>query len=269
MKKDEMAYSLIQFYPFNLFLAILEIKKDSDEIDKIFYCNLSGLMETLDTLKERENDVIKARFANKLTYQVIGDTITYTSRERVRQILKKSLKKLRHPSRMCRFYCSSHCSQTEIEQEPEIEQDPNTIAALTERVLILERENLELIKGGLPQIPQECRHVLSLPVECLGLTARSYNCLMGADCRSVGDIMREFTPGDESESIFDKLIKVRNMGSKSAVEIMQKLIELGLLTAAELGISILSHFEQSARIKMYLQIESSGVNIQGKKVKCG
>ena len=53
-----------------------------------------------DCLSEREKQVIDMRYGeSKKTLQQIGDMFGVT-RERIRQIVRKALRKLRHPSRL-------------------------------------------------------------------------------------------------------------------------------------------------------------------------
>ena len=60
------------------------------------------LVEVLDTLTEREQKVLKLRFGledgRARTLEEVGKEFDVT-RERIRQIEAKSLRKLRHPSR--------------------------------------------------------------------------------------------------------------------------------------------------------------------------
>ena len=60
------------------------------------------LMEVLDTLTEREQKVLKLRFGlddgRPRTLEEVGKEFQVT-RERIRQIEAKALRKLRHPSR--------------------------------------------------------------------------------------------------------------------------------------------------------------------------
>ena len=60
------------------------------------------LMEVLDTLTEREQKVLKLRFGlddgRPRTLEEVGKEFNVT-RERIRQIEAKALRKLRHPSR--------------------------------------------------------------------------------------------------------------------------------------------------------------------------
>ena len=62
--------------------------------------------QVLNTLTPREERVIKMRFGledgTEHTLEEIGEDFA-VSRERIRQIEKKALEKLRHPSRSCRL----------------------------------------------------------------------------------------------------------------------------------------------------------------------
>ena len=70
-----------------------------------------ALKEILDTLTEREADVLKMRFGmydgRTHTLEEVGQIFGVT-RERIRQIENKAIRKLRHPSRAKKikdFYC--------------------------------------------------------------------------------------------------------------------------------------------------------------------
>jgi len=59
---------------------------------------MAGLAHALTTIREREQEMIRLRYEEKKTLQEIGDQYEL-SRERVRQIIAKGVRKLRHPSR--------------------------------------------------------------------------------------------------------------------------------------------------------------------------
>ena len=84
--------ALLKTYPFNLAKAIFR----NDEGALAIY--LPGIEQALATLTEREVRVIQQRFEERKTLQDTGKTEGVT-RERVRQIEAKALRKLRHPSR--------------------------------------------------------------------------------------------------------------------------------------------------------------------------
>ncbi len=69
-----------------------------------------------------------------------------------------------------------------------------------------------------PVVDEE-NHVLDMKIEELVLTVRSYNCLMRANIKTVGELTNKTE---------EDMIKVRNLGRKSLKEIKEKLEALGL-----------------------------------------
>lgn len=61
--------------------------------------------------------------------------------------------------------------------------------------------------------------VLSTPIEAIGLSTRTYNCLYRADIRTLGDITKLY---------LYELEKVRNLGSKSVKEVLQAIKKYGV-----------------------------------------
>ncbi|MEW6046312.1 MAG: DNA-directed RNA polymerase subunit alpha [Bacillota bacterium] len=66
---------------------------------------------------------------------------------------------------------------------------------------------------------RERNRVLEMPIEELGLSVRSYNCLKRAGIDTVGELTRKTE---------DDMMKVRNLGKKSLQEVKEKLAQLGL-----------------------------------------
>ena len=64
--------------------------------------------------------------------------------------------------------------------------------------------------------------VLTMPIEDLDLSVRSYNCLKRAAINTVGDLIVKTE---------DDMMKVRNLGRKSLDEVKKKLDELGVALA--------------------------------------
>jgi DNA-directed RNA polymerase subunit alpha len=86
--------------------------------------------------------------------------------------------------------------------------------------IVLELGESESIPDFMVEPVQEDEnHVLDMKIEELVLTVRSYNCLMRANIKTVGELT------DKTE---EDMIKVRNLGRKSLKEIKEKLEALGL-----------------------------------------
>ena len=86
-------------YPENLLTDIgLELVFGKPEYTPLNDDQMAGLAHVLTTIREREQEMIRLRYEEKKTLQEIGDQYEL-SRERVRQIIAKGVRKLRHPSR--------------------------------------------------------------------------------------------------------------------------------------------------------------------------
>ncbi len=86
-------------YPENLLTDMgLELVFGKPEYTPLNDDQMAGLAHALTTIREREQEMIRLRYEEKKTLQEIGDRYEL-SRERVRQIIAKGVRKLRHPSR--------------------------------------------------------------------------------------------------------------------------------------------------------------------------
>lgn len=75
------------------------------------------------------------------------------------------------------------------------------------------------IQRGTEQQELKEDNLLSLPIKELELSVRSENCLLRAGIKTVGELIQK-TP--------EELLKIRNLGKKSLIEIQEKLQKLGL-----------------------------------------
>ena len=154
--------------------------------------DFDGSLEyVLHTLTERERRVLDFRYKDSLTFEAIGKRECVT-RERIRQIHAKSLRKLRHPERL--HYLKYGVSGV-IRWKSESARD----AALA-----------SLPKPDKPE---------NIPLEELELSVRSYNCLKRAGKCTLRDV---------SEMTFDELCHVRNLGKRSIDEICAVLTKYGI-----------------------------------------
>ena len=77
----------------------LEAVCGSDKYVPLNDDQLKGLEYALQQLRPREQGVLKARYENQGTLQIVGEQFGF-SRERARQIVVKGLRKLRNPLRL-------------------------------------------------------------------------------------------------------------------------------------------------------------------------
>ena len=155
--------------------------------------DFDGSLEyVLNSLTERERRVLDFRYKDGLTFEAIGKRECVT-RERIRQIHAKSLRKLRHPDRL--NYLKYGVS--------------GVIARKTESV----RE------AALASLPKPDIKPEDITLEELELSVRSYNCLKRAGIDTLHKI---------ADMTFDELCHVRNLGKKSIDEICCVLTRHGL-----------------------------------------
>lgn len=178
-------------YPLNLIENIF-----GSEIDFELAEDFDGTLEyVLHNLTERERKVIKMRFEENLTYEKCGKAFGVT-RERIRQVEVKALRKLRHPSRatMIKYGIRKY-----------IDRQVNGITEFYEARL----------RGKEP--PQ----LENMSIENMDLSVRSYNCLKRAGIVTVKDLIK-LEPNE--------LASIRNLGRRSYDEIVAKIEKYGLET---------------------------------------
>ena len=154
--------------------------------------DFDGSLEyVLHSLTERERRILDFRYKDGLTFEEIGKRECVT-RERVRQIHAKSLRKLRHPERL--YYLKYGVSGA-IARKAESAREA-ALASLPK-----------------PDKPED------ITLEELELSVRSYNCLKRAGMNTLHDV---------AEMTFDELCNVRNLGKRSIDEICAALTNYGI-----------------------------------------
>ena len=102
-------------YPENLLTDLgLELVFGKPEYAPLNDDQVAGLAHALTTILPREQEMIRLRYEEKKTLQEIGNQYQL-SRERVRQIIAKGVRKLRHPSRT--VYIRDGFEKTELAQK--------------------------------------------------------------------------------------------------------------------------------------------------------
>jgi hypothetical protein len=205
---------LTDMYPLNLARSIF----GSEEEARKSY--IPGVSAALATLTERERGVLACRFQRKLTLEQCGKEYGVT-RERVRQIEAKALRKLRHPSKANMMKAVPLTElQAQHSEYFELQQNYGQLKRAFE-VLAAQKSEQGVI---VPMVQQAER--LETPLEELDLSVRSYNALRRAGVDTLGDV---------AKMTECKLMEVRNLGRKSFEEVVAKLkeYELGLKGATE------------------------------------
>jgi DNA-binding CsgD family transcriptional regulator len=210
---------LTDIYPLNLARAVLGDGKDARAI------YIPGISAVMGTLTEREEEVLRLRFKDKMTLEKCGKIYGVT-RERIRQIEAKALRKLRHPTRANMIKSvpltelqAKHSEYMKLQNEYEwLKKAFESLEKAFESLAAQKTEPGVII----PSVERAI--LLEKTIEELDLSVRSFNCLKRAGKNTLRDIS-EMTEGE--------LMKVRNLGRKSYEEIIAKLKEHGLVLKGE------------------------------------
>ena len=204
-------------YPLNL-LDVLAGEEWEHDIPVDFEGSLAYVLATL---TKREQNVIIQRFKECRTYEDIGKDYNIT-RERIRQLEAKGLRKLRHPTRMkfLKYGIKGwYLHEKENELQCELTRVVDELTKIAEAITAVDGMD-KLMKLAADKERWKKDHPqLDMPLEDLELSVRSYNCLKRAGIRTLGDI---------ANSTAYELMHVRNLGRQSFEEIVQKLHEYGL-----------------------------------------
>jgi len=195
---------LLKTYPFNLAKELLE---NPEEL------YIPGLEAAIETLSERERDVLRMRFRDGKTLVDTGKAFSVT-RERIRQIEAKSLRKLRHPARKRMFtavsedeYIKLKAENQRLENECDLLQEAFTV-----------NTGLSADHAAIDSMVK-IANILETPISKLDLSVRSYNCLARAGKKTLKDL-RDMT--------MDEFYRIRNIGRKSAEEVVKMLHGYGI-----------------------------------------
>lgn len=210
-------------FPYNLITDIfgspmIEIMDEDHE---------AGLHKALTVLNERERECIYMIYRDGMTLEESAGVLGL-SKERTRQILKKSIRKLRHP-----YYQQFIKLGVEgVEEKKDFERRKNELerkeAILSEREAVLKRafEVIGFVAKQYEYEPEETAENLTdeeildkMPIDELDLSVRSFNCLKRANINTFKDLRERASRGN--------MINIRNLGRRSVGEILDKLLYFG------------------------------------------
>ena len=198
---------LLKTYPFNL---LLEIQGDEDKVEMSY---LKGFYNALDTLMDREKEILKLRYLDGFTYSKIGEIYGVTQ-ERIRKIIVRAIRKLKHPSRRAMYEGVPFKRLLDVKQE--LYQIRGELDNLKRAYDLLVGD-----ESSDSDISELARYsaLMEKPIEELNLSARPYYLLRRAGLDTVGKIIEV--------SEYD-LLKIQGMGKKSIEEIVEELGKYGL-----------------------------------------
>ncbi len=211
-------------YPINLIFCIFgehkqvaindekSVKEVESNIDYIL-CNL---------MEAREANVLRMRFKGKLSLDEVAKILDLT-RERVRQIEARALRKMRHPSRAKAIFAPYRLSQ-EIKERTEVLDKKNLeLARLITKCL----DQIDTLSKALDGVgikvstekPNTYVTTLARNINEFEFSVRAYNCMKRAGINTIGDL---------TEKTEEEMRQVRNLGRLGLQEIKDKLTSLGL-----------------------------------------
>lgn len=226
---------------------ILSVDISEIEFNTGKYLDIDEFESMLMILPERERNIYRLYSSldgKKYTYKEIGNMFEISG-ERVSQIINKTIKKLRHPSRSRYIIGDYRKNYREIEEYNnkinEIKSEIENLQIIDDYFLntdyklknielskiIVNKDKLEKLKEenivNIQELIKKCENKMiaslkEIDIYDLNLSARTYNCLK----RSVNNLYDLISLEKE------KFSKIRNFGKNSYEEVIHKLTELGL-----------------------------------------
>lgn len=188
-------------YPYNLLDEVIRGRWES----VLNTDQEAGLEYALSTLTEREQRAIAEYFGNGGTLESTAKLFNVT-RERVRQIIAKAVRKLRHPMRfkIIKYGLDGWNRRKAIEQE-------DLMLDEQEAILIHRRAIVEQL------LDEKVERYTGTTIEDMELSVRTYNCLRRAGIRTLNDLLDYARNNGEYG-----LQRIRNLGRKSVAELYEK-----------------------------------------------
>lgn len=200
-------------YPQNFLYAVLQ---DENRVDSIILSDdvISGINYVISTLSEIEQKVVTFRFIKGKNKNQTAVEIG-VSASRVRDVEAKALRKLSHPRRVQFMILGI---QGYLEQKSKTEYQRGYQNGFVEGVESQRNESCDE-----SEIERYLNDEKNIPLEELGLSIRSFNCLKRAGCNTLGDVL-SITP--------EQAMKVRNLGRMSAREVAHALIKMNIMESS-------------------------------------
>ena len=184
-------------WPENLITEIgLEKVFGSDTYTPLNDDQMHGLEFALDSLKDKEQTAILLRYKDHMTLNDTGEQFSL-SRERIRQILAKGIRKLRHPDRL-KYIRDGYQGSVRVREE----------RLRRIREAIGEDGLMETLNG--------------IDIKECEFSVRAHNCLHRAGMDTLGQVVEKMNQDPWN------ILKIRNLGIKSLAEVVDKLEEYGV-----------------------------------------
>lgn len=198
-------------YPYNLLFDI-----DIEDVCNSEVNIEENLNEVLLTLTEREQKVLSELYKNNITLEECGKIFSVT-RERIRQIQCKALRKLKHPSRI-KYIKYGKLSDDYSNMKAKLYKLEKRVEEINQYIMWA-CETFGVIGESIDRNSDLPHYGCDRDIIEMELSVRSYNCLIRGGIKKIGDL----------EGLTDEdLLKIRNLGRRSMMEVIDKAAEYGI-----------------------------------------
>lgn len=194
-------------YPINL---ICTIKNTEDKIGMPDHID-ERMNRLLARLSERDKYVVKLRYEQYLPYSKIGKILGVTL-ERVRQIDKKILKKLRHPSRI--KYLTWEMKDIIAAEKNKPTSKPKQHYHILFSIPECKNPRFLYFNSPLRKYMSISNDMADLTIDYLGLSVRAYNIMRRNNVATINDLLN-FS--------IENLMQIKHAGSRIQNEILSKI----------------------------------------------
>lgn len=209
---------------------------------------INGLNAALSSLSKKEQEVLRMYYEEEKTLKETGEAFG-VGRERIRQIVAKGLRKLRHPSRVRQIRYGEEGNKWRMqlnEKEVELKRREYAVAEAEKNFMLKVEEHnksIEQIKEAYRETQEDKtdsdviyqwamydadpeQYGCSIAFADLDLSVRSHNCLLRSGANTVNKIIVKIKTPDKHHYRDSSLLYVRNLGRKSYLEIIEKVEKL-------------------------------------------
>lgn len=213
-------------YPYNL----IEYIKDNVVVtgEPFDFTATSIRICMAEILSEKQMRVIELRFCDGLTLKEIGEKFDGVSRERIRQIEEKALKKILDVDKLREYSAVPYRCYT-AERHARVEAEKRLDWVLTHNVPYVTSANAPDVVSHSLDVFKE-RDVIDLPIEEMDFSVRSFNTLKRNGINTLYDIVSKIKTQED-------LMNFRNLGVKSCNEIIQKVHSYNLTFDWEVNVA--------------------------------
>lgn len=215
-------------YPINLLDSIASAKKTRNEEAYWDYPLPPDLLPSVEyavaLLSEKEERIVHMRYRYGMGYDEIGKEFNVT-RERIRQIIAKAIRKLSHPSRLCWLINGVQgeiANRVAKAKENAVSNKLNAVVSDITKIM----QSLDDITGNevFKNAASEYKiygynPLIETSISELDLSVRSFNCLTRQNVKTLRDL---------TGLTLDELTQIRNLGKHSYEEIVEKVHQMGL-----------------------------------------